>query len=95
MAVAALACGLVLAACSTSPHSSQARATTETCRVFFSHYGLKQIEMAATEGQRSGDAELEREATQLRKDLAQPHVGVPVLIDITRMTDRCRKLGFS
>jgi hypothetical protein len=95
LAVAVLASGLGLAACSTSTPSPEARATAEACSVLFSHYGLKQIEMAATEGQRSGDAELAREATQLQKDLSQPYIGVPVLIDITRMTDRCRQLGFS
>lgn len=88
-----LAFGLILAACATYPSGSQG--TTETCRVFFRHYDLKQIEMAAREGQRSGDAELAREATQLEEDLAQRYVGVPALVDIVRMTDRCRKLGFS
>jgi hypothetical protein len=91
---AVMAIGLVLAACSTSPLGSRARATAEACSVFSRHYGLKQIEMAARDGQRSGDAELAREARQLQKDLAQPYVGVPALADITRMTDRCRQLGF-
>lgn len=95
LAVAVLASGLGLAACSTSTPSPEARATAEACSVFFRHYELKQIEMTATEGQRSGDAELAREARQLQKDLAQPYIGVPVLIDINRMTDRCRQLGFS
>ena len=51
--------------------------------------------MAATVGQRSGDAELAREAAQLQKDLAKPYVGAPALVDVVKMTDRCRQLGFS
>lgn len=93
--VAVLASVLALAACATSTPSPQARATAEACSIFFHHYELKQIEMAATVGQRSGDAELAREAAQLQKDLAKPYVGAPALVDVVKMTDRCRQLGFS
>jgi len=93
--VAVLASVLALAACATSTPSPQARATAEACSIFFHHYELKQIEMAATVAQRSGDAELAREAAQLQKDLAKPYVGAPALVDVVKMTDRCRQLGFS
>jgi hypothetical protein len=96
LAVAALACGLVLAGCSTSPPNAQARATAEACGVFQHHYGLKQTEMVAEVGQRSGDAELAREARELERDLPKldQDIDVPVLVDVARMTDRCQQLGF-
>lgn len=93
LAVAVLAFGLVLAGCSSSP-SVQARALAETCNVFKSHYANEQIEMAATWGQRSGDAELAREAASLQMDLRNPNEkGVSAIIEVYKMTERCIQLG--
>jgi hypothetical protein len=92
LAVAVLACGLVLAGCSSSP-SAQARALAETCNVFKSHYTLKQIEMSATWGQKSGDAEIAREAERLQTDLREPQGGVSAAVEVFMMTERCIQLG--
>ncbi len=54
--VAILTLGLMLAGCSLSPSHPQARALTETCDVFKSHYSTPQIRMVAVLGQNSGDA---------------------------------------
>jgi hypothetical protein len=63
--------------------------------VFRHHFGLKQTEFVATEGQKSGDRELAREARQLERDLPNlQEGGVPVVVDVARMTDRCQQLGF-
>lgn len=94
-------CGVLIAAaslagCSSSP-SHQAAATAEACGIFAGHAGTKQFEMAATDGQRSGDTELRREAMKLQKDLAlaiRKDEGVPALVDINSMAGRCRQLGF-
>jgi hypothetical protein len=95
LAVAVLTSGLVLAGCSSSPPSAQARALAETCNVFKppSHNITKQIEMVATWGQKAGDAELAREAARLQMDLKKPYVGVSVDIDMLKMTERCIQLG--
>ena len=85
-----------LTACSSSS-SPQARATAEACGVFAGRAETKQIEMAASVGQRSGDAELRLEATQLQKDLAlaiRKNEGVHALLDIHNLAARCRQLGF-
>jgi hypothetical protein len=83
-----------LAACSTSPPSPQARATAEACSVFSGHADTSEIEMAAIEGQRSGDGDLAQAATQLRKNLAQAYPGVSALVEVKDMAERCDKLGF-
>ncbi len=66
----------------------------ETCNVFKSpHYGTKQVEMIATLGQSSGDAELAREAARLDMDLKKPDVGAPALVDLVKIAERCAQLG--
>jgi hypothetical protein len=95
LAVAVLASLLVPAACSTSGPSTMARATAEACSVFSHHYELQQIQTAASEGQKSGDTELAQEARQLQEDLTPTQdIGPPALIDVVKMTERCRQLGF-
>lgn len=96
LSVAVLAL-LVLGACSSSSTDSQNRATAEACGVFSGHAETKQIEMAATQGQRSGNGELRREATQLVRDLALANNDVndvPALLDVHNMAQLCGKLGF-
>jgi hypothetical protein len=95
LAVALL--GLLLAACSSSSPGPQAQATAAACSVFSRHAETKQIETAATEGQRSGDSDLRREAAQLQRDLAsanQTGDGLPWSLDVLNMANRCGKLGF-
>jgi hypothetical protein len=93
LAVFVLACGLVFAGCSTSTTSSQHRTLAETCNVFKSHYGTKQVEMIATLGQKSGDADLTREAARLETDLKKRDVGAPTLTDLVKIAERCAQLG--
>jgi hypothetical protein len=94
LAVAVLACGLALAGCSMSPTSPQAWALAETCNVFKApHYGTKQVEMIASVGQRSGDAELARDAARLDMYLKKPDVGAPALVDVVKIAERCAQLG--
>lgn len=95
LTVAALAFGLVLVGCSSSLPSAKARALAETCNVFKSHYGTKQVEMIATWGQKAGDAELAQEATHLQMDLKEVNAGggVPAIIEVQKMTERCAQLG--
>jgi hypothetical protein len=97
LVVAVLVFGLLSSACSSARPSPQARATAETCGVFSGHAETKQIEMAATEGQRSGDGVLRLEARQLQSDLAlatQRNEAIPWAIDIHKMALRCGTLGF-
>lgn len=93
LAVAALTCGLVLAGCSSSPSNAHTQALAETCNVFKSHYSTKQIEMVATLGQRSGDAELAREARLLQMDHRKPDGDVSALTEVVKITERCNQLG--
>jgi hypothetical protein len=92
LAFAVLALGLVLAGCSSSPPSAQARALAETCNVFKSHYSTKQIDMVATLGQKSGDALLDRDAARLQMDMRKQN-DVSSLLDIVKITERCNQLG--
>ena len=82
----------MLTGCSSSPPSAQARALAETCNVFKSHYSTKQIEMVARVGQKSGDAQLVRDATGLQMDLAKEK-DTSALIAIVKITQRCNQLG--
>lgn len=85
-----------LAACSSSSPGSKARATAQACGVFAHHYETKQVKIAATVGQRSGDPELARETARLQKDLAaaDQNGGLPAIIDVEKMTARCHQMGF-
>jgi hypothetical protein len=92
--VAVVAFGSVLAACSTSSPKPQVRATAEACGVFSGHAETKQLQMAASEGQRSGDAKLALEARQLGEDMAQPDEATSALVAMHNMAGRCGELGF-
>jgi hypothetical protein len=58
-----------------------------------SHYFTKQIEMVATLGQRSGDAELAQEAAGLQMDLRRQSDDVSTVIEVVKITERCNRLG--
>jgi outer membrane PBP1 activator LpoA protein len=89
-----LVLGMVLAGCSTSSPSHQARELADACNAI-SHISLTHLEVAAASGQRSGDAELAREAARLQIDLkgVQKVGGVPAIIDASKMMTRCRQLN--
>jgi hypothetical protein len=92
LAVGVLALGLMLAGCSSSPPSAQARALAETCNVFKSHYGTQQVETIAVSGQKSGDDQLARDTARLQTDMRKQK-GVPSLLDLVKIAERCNQLG--
>jgi hypothetical protein len=77
-----------------SAQRAQTRALAEACSLLSHHYATKQVKMAATLGQRSGDRRLAREAALLRRDISQER-GVPATFELYDMTVRCRQLGFA
>lgn len=92
VAVVVLSLG-ILAGCSSSWPDAQDQAVAETCSAL-RHISLNRLEIAATWGQRSADAELAREAAHMQVDLrGAEHDGVAVIIDASQMIIRCRQLG--
>ena len=95
LAIAVLVIGLALSGCSSSPSRPEpGQLLAETCNVFkLSHYGTKQVDMLATSGLRSGDAEIARDAARLQKEMKSPSAQVQSLIDLTSIAKRCARLG--
>jgi hypothetical protein len=75
-------------------YSAQTVAVAKTCNVFKSHFATKQVDEIVTWGQKSGDAELAREAASLQIDLRRlPQRSVPALMELVKMIERCNQLG--